>query len=598
MVMSVEVNYRYPGLEAGPDMNWGLLIRNISRQDGMQVTCSWQGNQENEMEVLDYPSKYEYDDENTEDEIDSNMNDSSSGTSIPPSENLDFKDFAVDGTHFPCNDSVASNWTQMAVSWNPHEITKAALSMKIQQTAPYQLRVSSDTISLLLPSVTFRDAGNYSCYWKNQSQHIRLEVSAKSGTSIPPSENPVFNDFAVDGTHFPCNDSVASNWTQMAVSWNPHEITKAALSMKIQQTAPYQLRVSSDTISLLLPSVTFRDAGNYSCYWKNQSQHIRLEVSAKSEAVNSSTTPGVKLYFGKQHWIIWIVALGYVAICLGIFFGLLRFRRGEQGCFRGAQDASLQGAPTWKKGLLPQKFFQAQRNREPASGRILLPSANGDGKEPADIFSYENVLPNVSPSGGQQSLQKGNTLPTATKVEEEDDDEEYEHPDSETEQKSDDEDNYENTQEEVKQEDVVLNADCWYANNSQKGLQDLAQDPVSEDGDNYENVEEESSLSPGAARLIAGLRLQLALDPPVDKQDGGSEASTGSQSYEEMNGTLSPTPSKGLHTSNEEDADSYENMESPNSFSLQKESTLDPQGDRAAFGSVRQNLSISFGTDL
>uniref|UniRef100_A0ACB8EVP5 Uncharacterized protein n=1 Tax=Sphaerodactylus townsendi TaxID=933632 RepID=A0ACB8EVP5_9SAUR len=161
-------------------------------------------------------------------------------------------------------------------------------------------------------------------------------------------------------------------------------------------------------------------------------------------------------------------------------------------------------------------------------------------------------------------------------------------------------------------------ADSSYENNS---WNDPAQNLVSEDGDNYENVEQEKNspsagaaqliadgdsyenveqeknpLSPGAARLIAGLRLQLSLDHQVDKQDGGSEASTGSQSYEEMNGTLSPDTSKVLHTSNEEDADSYENMESPNSFTSGKEINVDPRGD--GIGSVRKNLYIPFASDL
>ncbi|KAL8176859.1 UNVERIFIED_CONTAM: hypothetical protein K2H54_039488, partial [Gekko kuhli] len=296
-VMNVQVRYRYPGLEAGPDMNWGLLIRNISRQNDTQVTCSWEGNPENEQEAQDYPSEHEYDAKNTDEEMDYNMNYSSGGSSIPPSEIPDFKDFAEEGTPIPCNNSAASNRTWTAISWNPHEITKAALSMRIWQAAPYQLRVSSDTISLLLPSVTSRDAGNYSCYWKNQSQHIRLEVSAQSG---------------------------------------------------------------------------------------------------------------VRLYLGKQHWIIWIVALGYMAICLGMFFGLLRFRH---GCHAHRQKKKQLRSPAMRK------FFHAQQNREPVSGGILLPSANGDGKEPGDVFSYENVSLSMSPSGGQQSLQKGNSLPTATKGE-------------------------------------------------------------------------------------------------------------------------------------------------------------------------------------
>ncbi|XP_077169271.1 B-lymphocyte antigen CD19 [Paroedura picta] len=518
MVM-LQVNYHYPEPEAGPDMDWGLLIHNISRQDGTQVTCSGEGNPGLEVPVDDYSSEDTYDDRNPEEENDTNY--SSSGN----------------------NSSVVS---------------------------------------------------------------VRDETSRIGSVAHTPRAGaPLFRDFAQDGTPFPCNGSEDTNHTWTAVSWTPHNLTEPALSMRIWQVAPYRLQVGPDSISLLLPFVTSRDAGNYSCRWENQSQHFWLEVSARST---------VWWHFGKQHWIIWSVALGYVAICLGCFFGFLRFQR----AFRAHRQKKkkkyhriLQGGyllPLISHGsLVSRKLFHTQRDRAPVSVGIPLLSANGDGKEQGDAFSYENVCPR----GRQLSLQKGNTLPTAATVEVPpgDEDEEYECPDSEIEQKSDDEDNYENTQEEVKQEDVALNdgspyenskkgscgpANAWYVNPSQRSLQDLAQDPVSEDADNYENVEMESSLSPGAARLIAGLRLHLALDPQVDKQDGGSEASTGSQSYEEMNATLSPTPSKVLHTSNEEDADSYENMESPNSLNLWKESYLDPQGE----GSVRQNLSVSFGTDL
>ncbi|XP_013918971.1 PREDICTED: B-lymphocyte antigen CD19-like isoform X1 [Thamnophis sirtalis] len=230
--------------------------------------------------------------------------------------------------------------------------------------------------------------------------------------------------------------------------------------------------------------------------------------------------------------------------------------------------------------------------------------------------------PDMGAQRGQRLLQKGKILPNTLIME---DEEEYECPDSETELKSDDDENYENTQEEVKPGVVVLNDvliyennkdkvtfdlhngnsdDSWYSNKTEQVLENLIQDqdPIAEDNENYINLEEECPTSSGAARLIAGLRLQLALDIHKDRQDGGSEPSTGSQSYEEMNGSLCPTASKlfYLHTntSNEEDADSYENMESPTSLNSRRDGILDPHGDNSPSGSRWQHISVPFGGDL
>ncbi|KAK9397423.1 CD19: B-lymphocyte antigen CD19 [Crotalus adamanteus] len=148
------------------------------------------------------------------------------------------------------------------------------------------------------------------------------------------------------------------------------------------------------------------------------------------------------------------------------------------------------------------------------------------------------------------------------------DEEEYECPDSETELKS----------------DAVLSSIIdvlIYENKKDKVKFDLRNGNL--DNENYINLEEECPMNSGTARLIADLRLQLALDIHKDRQDGGSEPSTGSQSYEEMNGSLCPTASKLFHlhtnTSNEEDADSYENMESPTSLNSRREGILDPHGE-------------------
>ncbi|XP_062992948.1 B-lymphocyte antigen CD19 [Elgaria multicarinata webbii] len=439
-------------------------------------------------------------------------------------------------------------------------------------------------------------------------EDIEDYMESSSGNNNSSSSSPWYQEndsyLAWSQEYLDCDAPIPSNWTRGSLLWTqdePQPQKTVLMNVTIRRTFPYWQYMRPNVTYLILPSVTFKDAGNYTCRWKNQTQLVQLKVTSK---------PAFWLQFQHRHWIIWTVSLGYVITCLSFLFCFLRLQRTIR---TRRQQMKL-------KGPAKRRYFHAKRNKAPVSNGIRLLPANDDGMEQVDVLSYENVLPDMRPRSGGQLLQKEKILPNTTDME---DEEEYECPDSETELKSDDDDNYENTQEEVKQGDVVLNeaspyenskaktksgshnwdsADSLYANNSQKALKNQAQDPLDEDGENYENVEEEPCLSPGAARLIAGLRLQLSLDPPVDKQDGGSEASTGSQSYEEMNGALCPTASKSLHlqpnTSNEEDADSYENMESPNSFSSRKECSLDPHGNGPAFGSTRQHLSSPFGADL
>ncbi|XP_033024287.1 B-lymphocyte antigen CD19 [Lacerta agilis] len=406
---------------------------------------------------------------------------------------------------------------------------------------------------------------------------------------------------------FPCDAPIPRNWTNGTLLWIQHDsMGKKTVLVTVslwRSITNHLLLMRTNDIILMLPAATSADAGNYTCQWKDQAHHFQLEVAAK---------PAAWLQLGAQHWIIWTVALVHMIACLGCLFCFLWLRR----AIRVRRQMKL-------KGPVRRRYFCAKRNRPHASnGVLVVPSAIEDVREQVDAFSYENVLPDAGPRRGCQLLQKGKILPNTTNMEDEDE-EEYEHPDSETELKSDDDDNYENTQEEVKQGDAALNdislyenrkdetkpgsqkwgsADPWYANNTQQSMKNLVQDPLAEDSENYENLEEEVPVSPGAARLIAGLRRQLALDPHVDKQDGCSETSTGSQSYEEMNGSLCPTSSKVLHLhsniSNEEDADSYENMESPNSVNSRKEGNMDSCGEGIAFGLPRQHHSIPFGVDL
>ncbi|XP_026567697.1 B-lymphocyte antigen CD19 [Pseudonaja textilis] len=402
---------------------------------------------------------------------------------------------------------------------------------------------------------------------------------------------------AMDPKYFSCDAPVHRNWTEGTLLWIQHDSPDqniVLINMTIRRSVHYSLDMNASLVSLILPRVTLEDAGNYSCQWKNQTCYFQLEVIAKTVV---------------WHWMIWSVAMGYMAVCLGSVFCFLKLRQ-------------VNRARRQQKKLMShnrRRYFYAKRNKRSISNRIMVSAGNDDVIEQVD--AYENMPLDMCAQRGQRLLQKGKILPDTLKME---DEEVYECPDSETELKSDDE-NYENTQEEVKPGDVALNdvliyennkdkvkfdlyngnsADIWYSNKTEHVLENVTQDqdPIAEDNENYINLEEECPMNSGTARLIAGLRLQLALDIHKDRQDGDSEPSTGSQSYEEMNGSLCPTASKlfYLHTntSNEEDADSYENMESPTSLNSRRDGILDPHGEGSSSGSRWPHISVPFGGDL
>ncbi|XP_039191237.1 B-lymphocyte antigen CD19 isoform X2 [Crotalus tigris] len=384
---------------------------------------------------------------------------------------------------------------------------------------------------------------------------------------------------AMDPKYFSCDAPVHRNWTDGTLLWIQHDSPDqniVLINMTIRRSIRYSLDMNASLVSLILPRVTLEDAGNYSCHWKNQTCHFHLEVIAKTVV---------------QYWMIWSVALGYMIVCLGSVFCFLTLRQVNRARRKQKKLMSHNG----------RRYFYAKRNKR--SNRIMVCPGNDDVTEQVD--AYENVRPDVGAQRGQKLLQKGKILPNTLKME--------------------DDEHYENAQEEVKSGDVTLNDvliyenkkdkvkfdlrngnldDSWYSNKTEQILENLTQDqdPIVEDNENYINLEEECPMNSGTARLIADLRLQLALDIHKDRQDGGSEPSTGSQSYEEMNGSLCPTASKLFHlhtnTSNEEDADSYENMESPTSLNSRREGILDPHGESSPSGSRWQHISVTFGGDL
>ncbi|ETE68563.1 B-lymphocyte antigen CD19, partial [Ophiophagus hannah] len=365
----------------------------------------------------------------------------------------------------------------------------------------------------------------FTCNWNGLSgnRHM-LPNRTKHQEKLPHSR--------MDPEYFSCDAPVYRNWTEGTLLWIQHDSPDqniVLINMTIRRSVHYSLDMNASLISLILPRVTLEDAGNYSCQWKNQTCYFQLEVIAKTGAALSKLAPA-------------------------------------------------------------RRYFYAKRNKRSISNRIMVSAGNDDEQ----VDAYENMPPDMGAQRGQRLLQKGKILPNTFKMEgsaTSQDEEEYECPDSETELKSGDVLSsiidvliYENNKDKVKFDLHNGNsADSWYSNKTEMILENLTQDQDPIDNENYINLEEECPMNSGTARLIAGLRLQLALDIHKDRQDGDSEPSTGSQSYEEMNGSLCPTASKlfYLHTntSNEEDADSYENMESPTSLNSRRDGILDPHGE-------------------
>ncbi|KAG8140391.1 hypothetical protein E2320_003128 [Naja naja] len=389
----------------------------------------------------------------------------------------------------------------------------------------------------------------FTCNWNGLSgnRHM-LPNRTKHQEKLPHS--------AMDPEYFYCDAPVHRNWTKGTLLWIQHDSPDqniVLINMTIRRSVHYSLDMNASFVSLILPRVTLEDAGNYSCQRKNQTCYFQLEVIAKTGAALSKL----------PNHIFFFLLLQPNESCLAL---------DDLVCSNGIYDCM-----PWLCFLLSKdparRYFYAKRNKRSISNRIMVSAENDDVIEQVD--AYENMPLDMGAQRGQRLLQKGKILPDTLKME---DEEEYECPDSETELKSGDVFIYENNKDKVK----------FDLHNGNSGI-------LARDNENYINLEEECPMNSGTARLIAGLRLQLALDIHKDRQDGDSEPSTGSQSYEEMNGSLCPTASKlfYLHTntSNEEDADSYENMESPTSLSSRRDGFLDPHGE----GKLREEGSYGAG---
>ncbi|XP_043404165.1 B-lymphocyte antigen CD19 isoform X2 [Chelonia mydas] len=420
------------------------------------------------------------------------------------------------------------------------------------------------------------DAGRYWCRARNQSWTVHLHLGGELSFSV----------LAGDTARLPCNGSMPDAWVQGSLAWKrlgPGVSWKQLVELAARRYGAYMFQLSLGTgAALVLPAVTLDQAGTYRCVRGNHSHAVELEVTAHTG--------------GWQPWIVGAAGLGYVAVGLASLFGYYQIRRALQTRRR-------------KKCLMDpaRRFFKVTGNGAHTPYGNVLPLADTAGVGQTVAVPYEIVA--LGARGQGRPLPAEGPISAAVS----EDEEEYEHPDSEEEPAAEDGACYENSLEENRAGGNWA-SDASHYMNARQGPG--AEDEVSEGSECYENTEEDSApLSPGAARLVTDLRMLLLLgaceEPERDRQDGHSEDSagergwelpregeraprpfpdaplfpTGSQAYEEMAGALYAAPARHLRLrdrSQEEDADSYENMEGgPGCVLPPWEGSVELRGDAA-----------------
>ncbi|XP_050811863.1 B-lymphocyte antigen CD19 isoform X1 [Gopherus flavomarginatus] len=425
--------------------------------------------------------------------------------------------------------------------------------------------------ALLIERLESGDAGQYRCQAGNQNWTVHLHLGGE----------PSFSVLAGDTARLPCSGSMPGVWVQGSLAWkrlDPGISWQQLVELTARRYGAYKFQLALGMgAALVLPAVTIDQAGTYLCVQGNHSHAVELEVTARTG--------------GWQPWIVGAAAFGYVAIGLASLFGYYQIRR------------ALQTRRRRKRLMDPaRRFFKVTGNGAHTPYGNVLPLADTAGVRQTNAVPYENVA--LDARGQGRPVPAEGPISTV----ESEDEEEYEHPDSEEEPAPEDGDGYENTNGDMKlcmgdkgssdgacyENSLEENraggnwaSDAAHYTNARQGPG--AEDQVSEDSECYENTEEDSApLSPGAVRLVTDLRMLLlgaCEEPERDRQDGHSEGSAGSQAYEEMAGALYAAPVRHLRLrdcSQEEDADSYENMEGgPGCVLPSWEGSVELRGDAA-----------------
>ncbi|XP_056661494.1 B-lymphocyte antigen CD19 isoform X2 [Monodelphis domestica] len=322
-----------------------------------------------------------------------------------------------------------------------------------------------------------------------------------------------------------------SSW----VHWRPGKNT-SLLSLDLGRGLParefWVLGTRGEGALLILPEVVPQDAGSYSCRSGNLTISIQLKVIPRSVW---------HWLLGAGGWKVPVIALTYVSFCLGTLVGFLQVQ----------------------KALLLLRKRKRMTDRTGRFFKVTSPGNEGQSQ-------YGNVLPmsgmatpgnvrtlkwtpgfgGVTPSLGNPYQRDKDT--GITGQEEEEEGEGYEEPDGEGASVA-----YENSQDQISQ-------DGWGYENEEKGrmaAEEMEDDDSFSTAESYEN--ENKEMVPPVYTTTG------FLFPKGPVWDACREVSSlGSQSYEDMRGILYAAPQiRNLHPqpgpSQEEDGDSYENMENP-----------------------------------
>ncbi|XP_072454522.1 B-lymphocyte antigen CD19 isoform X2 [Notamacropus eugenii] len=288
---------------------------------------------------------------------------------------------------------------------------------------------------------------------------------------------------------------------------------------------------------LILPQVVPQDTGSYLC--KSGNFTIRIELKVISQSV-------WRWLLGAGGWKVPVVTLTYVSFCLGSLVGFLQ-----------VQKALLSRRKKKRMTDRTRRFFRVTSSGNESQSQYgnVLPMSGVSSLGNVRTMKWTPGFGEATPSFQNRYRRDQETGTPGLRPGQEDPEEEegegYEEPDGEGASVA-----YENNQDQISQDD-------WGYENEEK--RNVAAEEIEDDSfstaESYEN-ENKEMVSP--VYTTTGFLL-----PKRPVWDTCREASSlGSQSYEDMRGILYAAPQiRNLHPqpglSQEEDGDSYENMENP-----------------------------------